>query len=232
MPAVAGAEGPECAPSPRSSITLPKVSIGAFTDCRRQIHDGAWSPSDRRPDRAQARGSASRVADGDHHSAGAGIADHEALAIETARVNLEVPLPVIQHLITRYRRRRRRSDIIRPSPNRCAARTRTSTIGAEVVHVIRSRVRPSPLRHRPATNTVGAAGHPGADARDAPHRGARARLVAGAHARGSPTSSALRAVSSSRQNSTERIGGGPRRFAKHSDLPPSCCRQIHVASVT
>ena len=34
---------------------------------------------------------------------GAGIADHEALAIEHARrLNLDVPLPVIRHLITRY----------------------------------------------------------------------------------------------------------------------------------
>ena len=72
---------------------------------------------------------------------GAGIADHEALAIETARgLRLDVPLPVIRHLIRLYaetaaqviRVMHERTDLSSP------VSAHAETIGAEIVHVIRS----------------------------------------------------------------------------------------------
>jgi glycerol-3-phosphate dehydrogenase len=71
---------------------------------------------------------------------GAGIADHEALAIETARtLRLDVPLPVIRHLIRLYAERA--ADIIRVMHERVDLRAPVSagadTLGAEIVHVIR-----------------------------------------------------------------------------------------------
>ena len=71
---------------------------------------------------------------------GAGIADHEALAIETARgLRLDVPLPVIRHLIRLYAEAA--ADIIRVMHERVDLRAAVSagadTLGAEIVHVIR-----------------------------------------------------------------------------------------------
>jgi glycerol-3-phosphate dehydrogenase len=71
---------------------------------------------------------------------GAGIADHEALAIETARaLNLELPLATIRHLIAIYAERA--ADIVRLMHERPDLRdpvTPTSdTFAAEIVHVIR-----------------------------------------------------------------------------------------------
>jgi glycerol-3-phosphate dehydrogenase len=71
---------------------------------------------------------------------GAGIADHEALAIETARTpRLDVPLPVIRHLIRLYAETS--ADIIRVMHDRADLRAPVSagidTLGAEIVHVIR-----------------------------------------------------------------------------------------------
>jgi glycerol-3-phosphate dehydrogenase len=71
---------------------------------------------------------------------GAGIADHEALAIETARgLRLDVPLPIIRHLIRLYAEAA--ADIIRVMHERADLRAPVSagadTLGAEVVHVIR-----------------------------------------------------------------------------------------------
>ena len=96
---------------------------------------------------------------------GAGIADHEALAIEHARrLNIDVPLPVIRHLITRYAETTPSViDIISARPETAApAAPDTSTIAAEVIHVIRSEsaLRLSDIVLR--RTTVGAAGHPGA----------------------------------------------------------------------
>jgi glycerol-3-phosphate dehydrogenase len=96
---------------------------------------------------------------------GAGIADHEALAIEHARrLNLELPLPLIGHLITRYAETTPSViDIISALPDSMAPLSPdTSTIGAEVIHVIRaeSALRLSDIVLR--RTTVGAAGHPGA----------------------------------------------------------------------
>ena len=71
---------------------------------------------------------------------GAGIADHEALAIEAARgINFEVPLPVVRHLIALYadaaphiiRLMPQRADLGRP------VGAGVATLGAEVLHVIR-----------------------------------------------------------------------------------------------
>lgn len=70
---------------------------------------------------------------------GAGIADHEALAIETARgVDLDLPIAGIRHLIARYAERT--PDIIRLMHQRPELReplTPTSpTVGAEIVYTI------------------------------------------------------------------------------------------------
>jgi glycerol-3-phosphate dehydrogenase len=71
---------------------------------------------------------------------GAGIADHEALAIETARdLDLDLPLPVVRHLIALYaeaapriiRLMRERRDLARP------VTAGVPTLGAEVLHVVR-----------------------------------------------------------------------------------------------
>jgi glycerol-3-phosphate dehydrogenase len=71
---------------------------------------------------------------------GAGIADHEALAIEAARdINFDLPLPVIRHLIGLYadaspriiRLMREHPDLARP------VGIGVATLGAEVLHVIR-----------------------------------------------------------------------------------------------
>jgi len=95
----------------------------------------------------------------------AGIADHEALAIEHARrLDCEVPLPVIGHLITRYAETAPSViEIIAAQPETGAPLSPdTPTIGAEVIHVIRaeSALRLSDIVLR--RTTVGAAGHPGA----------------------------------------------------------------------
>ena len=71
---------------------------------------------------------------------GAGIADHEALAIETARkCDIELPLTTIRHLIALYAERA--ADIVRlmhERPDLRAPVTATATtLGAEIVHVIR-----------------------------------------------------------------------------------------------
>jgi glycerol-3-phosphate dehydrogenase len=71
---------------------------------------------------------------------GAGIADHEALAIETARdLRFEVPLPTIRHLIGLYAESA--ADIIRLMHERVDLRAPVeagvNTIGAEIVYVIR-----------------------------------------------------------------------------------------------
>jgi glycerol-3-phosphate dehydrogenase len=71
---------------------------------------------------------------------GAGIADHEALAIETARdLRVEVPLPTIRHLTGLYAEGA--ADVIRVMHEREDLREAVApgvtTVGAEVVHAIR-----------------------------------------------------------------------------------------------
>jgi glycerol-3-phosphate dehydrogenase len=70
---------------------------------------------------------------------GAGIADHEALAIETARgLDLDLPIAGIRHLIGRYAERT--ADIIRLMHQRPELREpltpSSPTVGAEIVHTI------------------------------------------------------------------------------------------------
>jgi glycerol-3-phosphate dehydrogenase len=98
---------------------------------------------------------------------GAGIADHEALAIETAReVHLEVPLATVRHLVARYaeaaaaivRLMKERADWMQPLAEGCP------TTGAEVVYAIRNEMamRLSDIVIR--RTGLGAAGHPGREA--------------------------------------------------------------------
>jgi glycerol-3-phosphate dehydrogenase len=98
---------------------------------------------------------------------GAGIADHEALAIETGRAfGMDVPLTAIRHLIGRYAERA--ADLIRlvhERPNLAEPVSSTvQTLGAEVVHVVRNEMalRLSDVIVR--RTALGAAGHPGDDA--------------------------------------------------------------------
>jgi glycerol-3-phosphate dehydrogenase len=72
---------------------------------------------------------------------GAGIADHEALAIETARaLRANVPLPLVRHLIRLYAEAA--PAVIKLMQQRDDLRTpldpAAETIGAEVLHVIRN----------------------------------------------------------------------------------------------
>ena len=109
----------------------------------------------------------------------AGIADHEALAIETGRrLGIELETPLLRHLVGRYAESA--ADIVRlvaerPDTGRPLAPGRP-TIAAEVVHVIRHegalRLTDVVLRRM----TLGAAGHPGAEALHASARIAAAEL--------------------------------------------------------
>jgi glycerol-3-phosphate dehydrogenase len=98
---------------------------------------------------------------------GAGIADHEALAIEKGReLNLELPITTIRHLIARYAERT--PAIIELMHARPELRTPLSatepTLGAEIVYVIQNEMVMTladiALRRTP----LGSAGHPGDDA--------------------------------------------------------------------
>lgn len=98
---------------------------------------------------------------------GAGIADHEGLAIETARkLRLDVPLATLTRLSVRYAeaaaevvRLMASDEDLRREVSRTAA-----TVGAEVVHAIRHEmaVRLSDVVVR--RTGLGAAGHPGREA--------------------------------------------------------------------
>ncbi len=98
---------------------------------------------------------------------GAGIADHEALAIETARRNgIELPPATLAHLIGRYAERAadiigvmaRRDDLIAPV---CAD---APTVGAEIVHAIRREMALHLTDIVIRRTALGAAGHPGDEA--------------------------------------------------------------------
>jgi glycerol-3-phosphate dehydrogenase len=110
---------------------------------------------------------------------GAGIADHEALAIETARgLRFEVPPATIGHLIRLYAEAA--ADVIRIMHEREDLRAPVAatvdTIGAEVVHVIRREmaVRLADIVIR--RTGLGSAGLPPAEAIDACARIAAAEL--------------------------------------------------------
>jgi glycerol-3-phosphate dehydrogenase len=97
---------------------------------------------------------------------GAGIADHEALAIETAReVGLDLPLAAIRHLIARYAERA--ADVIRLMQHdelRQHVSPQHATTRAEVIYVIRNEmaVRLADIVIR--RTGLGAAEHPGKEA--------------------------------------------------------------------
>jgi glycerol-3-phosphate dehydrogenase len=95
---------------------------------------------------------------------GAGIADHEALAIETARaLNFDAPLHVIRHLIGLYAEAA--ANIIKLMDERAELGAPISegsaTLGAEVIHVIRNEMamRLSDIVVR--RTGLGGAGYPG-----------------------------------------------------------------------
>ncbi len=142
VPAVAGRNGaPELRPVPAIWDHASESAAGAFTvvgvkyTTARAVAERAVNQIGKR---LGARLGPSRSAT--TVLPGAGIADHEALAIETARaLNLELPLPLIRHLIARYaegaaeivRLIGERPDLLAPlSPD-------VPTIRAEVLHVIR-----------------------------------------------------------------------------------------------
>ncbi len=98
---------------------------------------------------------------------GAGIADHEGLAIETARkLRLDVPLATLTRLSARYAEAG--AEVLRLMANGDDLRREVSgtagTVGAEVVHAIRHEmaVRLSDVVVR--RTGLGAAGHPGREA--------------------------------------------------------------------
>jgi glycerol-3-phosphate dehydrogenase len=98
---------------------------------------------------------------------GAGIADHEALAIETARdVHLDVPIPTLRHLTARYAGTA--ADIVRLMKEHegwmSSVAPECPTTGAEVVHAVRHEmaIRLSDIVIR--RSGLGAAGHPGGEA--------------------------------------------------------------------
>jgi glycerol-3-phosphate dehydrogenase len=110
---------------------------------------------------------------------GAGIGDHEGLAIETARSGrIDVPPAALTHLAARYAEAA--GDVVRLMAEREDLRSpvgsTAATIGAEVVHVIRNEmaVRLSDIVVR--RTGLGAAGHPGSDALAACARIAAAEL--------------------------------------------------------
>jgi glycerol-3-phosphate dehydrogenase len=110
---------------------------------------------------------------------GAGIADHESVALRTAAAfDMELPTATIQHLIARYAERS--ADIIRLAGERDDLRstigTRIPTIGAEVVYAIRSEMARRLTDIIMRRTAVGAAGHPGDDAVRACARIAAAEL--------------------------------------------------------
>ena len=95
---------------------------------------------------------------------GAGIADHEGLAIETARrARIELPLPLLRHLTRRYAEGA--AEIVKLIANRhdtaVPVAPDTPTVAAEIIHAIRNecalRLGDIVLRR----TTLGAAGHPG-----------------------------------------------------------------------
>ena len=116
---------------------------------------------------AKALGGSTRNTDTDRAILpGAGIADHEALAIETARaVGLELAPPIIRHITTIYgdrcaaivRLMAERSDWRMPLvPGR-------PNVGAEVVHAIRNEMACTLADIVIRRSELGSAGHPGHD---------------------------------------------------------------------
>ena len=97
---------------------------------------------------------------------GAGIADHEALAIETARaVGLDLPLPLIRHLIARYAEHA--ADIVRLMAGdqrlRRPLHPARPHVAAEVIYAIREEMALTLADIVIRRMGVGALDHPGPD---------------------------------------------------------------------
>jgi glycerol-3-phosphate dehydrogenase len=95
---------------------------------------------------------------------GAGIADHEALAIETARtLGLDLPIAVIRHLIGRYAERG--ADIVRLMHEReglaAPIAENVPTLGAEIVYAIQHEMAQHLSDIVIRRTGLGNAGHPG-----------------------------------------------------------------------
>jgi glycerol-3-phosphate dehydrogenase len=110
---------------------------------------------------------------------GAGIADHEALTIETARaIDLDLPIGLIRHLIARYAERA--ADIVTLMHERNAMADSITltvpTVGAEIVYVIQSEMAQRLTDIVIRRTGLGNAGHPGAEAVEAAARIAAAEL--------------------------------------------------------
>jgi glycerol-3-phosphate dehydrogenase len=98
---------------------------------------------------------------------GAGIADHEALAIETARARgLDVALPAIRHVIARYAEKGASIiTLMHERPDlRGAVSSSVLTTGAEIVYVIREELAQRLTDIVIRRTGLGAAGHPGEEA--------------------------------------------------------------------
>ncbi len=98
---------------------------------------------------------------------GAGIADHEALAIETARsLGLDLPIAVIRHLVGRYAERG--ADIVRVMHERDALGApiaeNVPTLAAEIVYVIQQEMAQHLSDIVIRRTGLGSAGHPGSQA--------------------------------------------------------------------
>jgi glycerol-3-phosphate dehydrogenase len=110
---------------------------------------------------------------------GAGIADHEALAIETARaLHFELPLATIRHLIPLYAERT--ADIVRRMAAEPALREPVApgveTLAAEVVHVVEHEMAMTLGDIVVRRTALGSAGHPGRAAIEGCARVAAPRL--------------------------------------------------------
>ena len=141
VPAIAGRNGqPDLKPEPEIVNHSSEGGAGAFTivgvkyTTARAVAERAVTTIARHLGK---RISASRTAS--TTLPGAGIADHEALAIETGRdLGLDVPLPTIRHLIAKYAEAA--AGIIKLTADRPELRDTLSatvpTLAGEVVHTI------------------------------------------------------------------------------------------------
>jgi len=116
--------------------------------------------------KALGRPSAARIRTQATPLPGAGIADHEALAIENARaVHLELAPPIIRHLMTIYGDRV--AAIVRLMAERSEWRmplvAGQLTIGAEVIHAIRAEMACTLADIVVRRTELGAMGYPGAE---------------------------------------------------------------------
>lgn len=142
VPAVRGKNGrPEIAPDPSILDHTAEGAPGAFTvigvkyTTARAVAERAFDSVARRLGRRLPRSTSATTV-----LPGAGIADHEALAIETGRaMGLEVPAATVRHLTARYAESA--AGIVRLTGDRPELREPVmpggETLAAEVVHVIR-----------------------------------------------------------------------------------------------